>query len=118
MDNWLTQSSEETFNTELSEEEEKQFRLWILNTRRSYGIDLLPDLNSYDLRGYWKSQDPGMDAFAQRKGHAPDTYKKPSHPTFSNESIYSSDKIPGGSWEYKDGKEIFHPSDWQKFVGR
>ena len=114
MDNWLTQSTVDTFNTELSEEEERQFRLWLLNSRRKYGIDLTPDLEVYDLRGYWKSKDPGMDAFAQRKGHAPDTYKKPSHPTFSNESIYSSDKLPGGSW---DG-EKFTPAEWQTFMRR
>jgi len=32
-------------------------------------------------------------------GHFPDTYKRPNHQTFSNESIYSTPKNPGGKWQ-------------------
>lgn len=38
----------------------------------------------YDLQGYWKAN----RSFPSTTFHLPDTYKKPSHPTFSNESIY------------------------------
>lgn len=30
--------------------------------------------------------------------HFPDTFKRKTHPTFSNESIYSTPENPGGSW--------------------
>lgn len=31
-------------------------------------------------------------------GHYPDEFKLPGHPTFSVESIYSTDETPGGTW--------------------
>ena len=52
----------------------------------------------YDLRGYYKAGGkltPGA--------HLPDTFKKPSHPTFSEESKYSGPGNEGGKW-IKDKK--------------
>lgn len=45
--------------------------------------------------------------------HFPDTYKKPNHPTFSDESIYSTQETPGGHWDNQNGKDVFYPSEWQ-----
>jgi hypothetical protein len=49
----------------------------------------------YDLRGAFKAgfqPDP-------ETGHWPDVYKKPNHPTFSNQSIYAKDRPDlAGSW--------------------
>jgi DNA polymerase III sliding clamp (beta) subunit (PCNA family) len=106
----------ENFNTKLTPEEEKKFQSWIQEGIQKYGIDLSDDLDVYDLRGYWKSGGDKDEAFRQRKGHAPDTFKKPNHPTFSEESIYSgkADKsgivYQGGKWE----GEKFIPSEKQK----
>ena len=48
-------------------------------------------------------------------GHWLDKYKKPNHPTFSTESIYSNLQTPGGEWvESEDGKVYFIPSEYLK----
>lgn len=77
------------FDTKLEPHEEVPFLIWkILNAPNDSGHD-------YDLRGAFKAGitlDPST-------GHWPDTYKKPNHPTFSNESIYAK-QFPeqAGSW--------------------
>ena len=42
--------------------------------------------------------------------HGSDVGKLPNHPTFSDQSIYSSDKHPGGVWREEDGKVSYTPS--------
>jgi len=85
------------FNTELSPEEEAEFTRWLesvsLKKQRNVGLDL----ETYDLRGLWKDGGESLDGFSMG-GHAPDTYKKPNHPTFSKESIYSTGQYEGGDW--------------------
>ena len=73
------------FNTPLTPEEEARYR-------RELG-DKANDTYDYDMRGFWKSQgqlDP--------RGHAGDQFKKPNHPTFSDQSQYSNFAVPGGHW--------------------
>jgi len=74
------------FDTPLDADEELQFQAWkSQNAPNDSGED-------YDLRGAFKAGLlPGAD------GHWADTYKKPNHPTFSDQSIYSSltDTKPG-----------------------
>lgn len=66
----------------------------------------------YDMSAYL--EDNKEQAFSHINGqHYPDTYKKPNHPTFSDESIYSTKETPGGHWGYQNGKEVFYPSEWQ-----
>jgi hypothetical protein len=75
------------YNTKLTSQEEETFQNWAkANHRQNDSFD-------YDLRGAWKA-----DAQAAADGHLPDTWKKPNHPTFSNESMYSNDQVQGGSW--------------------
>ena len=78
------------FNTPLAPDEERQFQQWKGKyAPRDSGED-------YDLRGAFKmglTPDPAT-------GHWPDTFKKPNHPTFSNESQYAQfapDKA--GHWQ-------------------
>ncbi len=54
------------------------------------------DKGDYDYYSYFKDNGHILHAEGQ---HFFDTYKRPSHPTFSNESIYSTPENPGGSWE-------------------
>lgn len=73
------------------------------------------DRYDYDIQGaYMNGVEPSEN------GHLPDTYKKPNHPTFSDESIYHGgtmkyqddpDYTPeGGHWEkLEDGKYSFTP---------
>lgn len=80
------------YNTPLSPQQEAAFLLWVQQTGRT------ADLADYDLRGAWKA-----DAKTAGNGHLPDTWKKPNHPTFSAESIYSSPYTPGGAWSQLPG---------------
>jgi len=67
------------FNTPLTPSEEKKFAAWkAINAPLDSGVD-------YDLRGAFKA---GIKPDAET-GHWPDTFKKPNHPTFSNESQYA-----------------------------
>ena len=94
----------EKFNTELTADEEAQFQTWAKEQGRE------KDTYDYDLRGAWKelqSGDMGEDA----RGHLGDKYKKPNHPTFSAESIYSGqDGVEGGVWSRNaEGKDVYTP---------
>jgi len=80
------------YDTQLSPEEENQFQAWA----RSVGRE--NDVQDYDLRGAWKAS-----VRQSSNGHLPDTYKKPNHPTFSDESQYSTPQETGGKW-VSDGK--------------
>jgi hypothetical protein len=68
----------EGFDTRLPPDAERAYLAWKLrNAPNDSGAD-------YDLRGAFAA---GLQPAAN--GHWPDTFKKPNHPTFSNESIYS-----------------------------
>ena len=85
-------------NTVLSPDEEAQFQAWAVKSNK------LKDLYDYDLRGLWKLQNGQLDS----RGHGTDQFKKPNHPTFSNESMYS--KGDAGVWTTNpDGTMAFTP---------
>lgn len=87
------------YNTQLTPEDEQNFQEWMTHIQKSYGRNPLEELAVYDLRGYWKNTPPEeAERWARGEAHAPDTWKKPSHETFSNESIYSTKERPGGTW--------------------
>jgi hypothetical protein len=93
-----------SYNTKLSPQDEVKFQAWVAEQSKARGRDMSNDDIDYDLRGYWLNG--GYKAKAD--GHMPDTYKKPNHPTFSNESKYHGvpdplgGKFTGGSWEGND----------------
>lgn len=95
------------YNTPLNTEQEKRdYEAW------KSGLPTSMDRSGkdYDLTGaFMKGLAPGED------GHLPDTYKKPNHPTFSNESVYSGkDHGVGGKWAQDDkGKWTFEASEDQ-----
>lgn len=70
------------FNAELTQGAERAYQRWPGQSGDS-GQD-------YDLRGAFSE---GTDR--DPSGHLPDTWKKPNHPTFSNESIYAKYGNPG-----------------------
>lgn len=77
-----------SYNTILSPAEESRFTVW---KRRYAPKDSGED---YDLRGAFKA-----DLWPDSKtGHWPDTFKKPNHETFSDESRYAPYGQPG-RWE-------------------
>jgi|SRR5882724_6569724 len=82
------------YNAELDPREEMRFRMWLAaDPRRTR------DLYDYDLRGAWKAAGGKLP----KQGHLTDEFKKPNHPTFSDESRYSTPEMPGGHWQQQDG---------------
>jgi hypothetical protein len=100
-----------SFDTTLTPGEETQFKTWKSRyAPNDSGMD-------YDLRGAFKAgivpagPEAGKDA-----GHFPDTFKKPSHPTFSDQSQYAKYGNPG-RW---DGDTFIPPASvkpWEKYGG-
>lgn len=94
------------YNTKLAAKEEAQFQAWAQANNK------LGDIADYDMRGAWKSGAAQAD-----NGHFPDTFKKPNHPTFSDQSQYHGATNPnggqfiGGNWEdAPGGKSMYTPS--------
>lgn len=93
------------FNTQLSPEQEQSFQNWAQQNNR------LNDLYDYDLRGFYKAGEEFGD-----NGHGVDIYKKPNHPTFSDQSMYSGTPAPwggnyvGGTWEETPKGVSYTPS--------
>lgn len=89
------------YNTLLKPEEERKFNRWAAKESKRQGRDILMDMGSYDVRGFWKSGDyKRMD----QDNHGSDTWKKPNHPTFSNHSRYhGADGWYGGNWTDEGG---------------
>lgn len=96
------------FNTKLSEEHEAKYQAWVKEQSKRAGRDLSMDEIDYDLRGDW-----AQGASRDERGHGTDKFKKPNHPTFSNESVYHGAKnedgevMDGGRWEWdEDGNPV------------
>lgn len=93
----------DVYDTPLSPEEESLYS-------KMYSED---DSRDYDMKGYFKdilldNPDKGANAPGE---HYPDTYKKPWHPTFSDESMYHGVAgNEGGNWGRNDkGQDTFTP---------
>lgn len=87
----------EAYNTPLSPQQERAFQKWQRANPR------LGSTYDYDARGFWLN-----GAKQGEGGHGADAWKKPNHPTFSDESIYSGPQTPGGSWkQMSDGSWAF-----------
>lgn len=84
------------YNTLLKPAEERRFNRWVTKESKRQGRDILMDMGAYDVRGFWKSGDhKRMD----QDNHGSDAWKKPNHPTFSNQSRYhGTDGWYGGNW--------------------
>lgn len=92
------------YNTKLSYEEEAQFQKWA----KMEGRD--KDVYDYDIRGAWKELKTGKMSEDER-GHLGDKYKKPNHPTFSDQSKYNGiDGYVGGTWSEENGKTVYRVS--------
>jgi len=73
---------------------------------KASGKDPVLEEKDYDLRGFFLEHPEPM-----RPGeHGIDKFKKPSHPTFSDESKYSGQgTAKGGHWVQKGKEWYFHP---------
>lgn len=89
----------DNFNTELTPEEAEQFAAWKEAHKAKTGRDLTHEADDYDLAGAWKEH--GENVFDPESNHGTDKFKKPNHPTFSNQSQYhgADNERFGGKWE-------------------
>lgn len=98
------------FNTPLSAADEAAFQQWAAQNPR------LGNTYDYDARGFWKAGAQQAD-----NGHGSDQFKKPNHPTFSDQSQYSGvEGMTGGQWVQNGPKwtfvtsptnELYHEKD-------
>jgi len=91
----LVEEVEDPYTTKLTPDEQVRFKQWVAEQSIKRGRNVAQDSADYDLQGQFKAN-PGADV-----GHMPDTFKKPNHPTFSDESQYSGapGAYKGGHWE-------------------
>lgn len=83
------------YETKLDPDEEREFDTWkSMMAPRDSGED-------YDFRGAFKAGE-GPDP---ETGHWRDTFKKPNHPTFSDQSQYAKDR-PDLAGHWKDDQYI------------
>ncbi len=111
------------FNTFLPPEERKKFVAWMEETGKRIGKNIWADLAVYDVAGFWEQEfSDGMREALKKGEHGVDTFKKPNHPTFSDESQYSNEAYEGGSWHgsekdsWRGGegkRDLFQPSQDQ-----
>lgn len=89
-----TVETSDKYTTRLTSEEESEYQKWRATLPKALQYE-----GDYDLRGYWK--DPETKKDAVEGDHFIDKYKKPNHPTFSNESQYAvgEDAKRAGHWE-------------------
>ena len=97
-------TSPPSYITTLSPDQEAKYNAW----RKKLPGELSND-SDYDLRGLFKNnpnQAPSSNL------HFPDTYKRPNHITFSDQSIYHNPKggVVGGHWGVENGKDFFQAS--------
>jgi hypothetical protein len=106
--------------TQLGPEEHKEYEKWageIAAKRFGKPVDNVQDFISkedqdYDLAGAYK-ETMAKGNLQGDNGHFPDTFKKPTHPTFSTESKYSTPEQSGGTWTQENGADVFTPATWQ-----
>jgi hypothetical protein len=98
------------FNTQLGPEEESNYQSWISGLAKQRGWQY-PEAD-YDMRGYFKKYGGKDTTYAN--GHFTDEFKKPNHPTFSDQSIYSTKDTPGGTWGKEGSTWTYTPSDLVK----
>ena len=99
-------SYRDQYNTRLSPEDEAAYQAWAKKNGREN------DVEDYDMRGAWLEAKQKGVSLEDGRGHFPDTYKKPNHPTFSDQSKYNGEGgVKGGTWsKTEDGRDVFTPN--------
>lgn len=92
----LNQNASYPYQSNLDVPESFGFANWA--STNNVPVDLNPKAD-YDMAGYYKNlNNPGIQKAAlnniTNSLHFPDTFKTPTHKTFSNESIYADQNAP------------------------
>ncbi len=95
------------YNTPIPPDKMPEFSKWVAQQTARTGRNPLNDRYDYDVNGYFLS---GQGKSGN--GHMTDEFKKPNHPTFSDESKYHGvDGNYGGQWiSAPGGSEYYQPS--------
>lgn len=87
----------------------RSFNDWANKASVYKGIKIKDD-PTYDYKG-WYNEDPNR-AYAllndDPSAHFDDKWKTPYHPTFSDQSVYSNTKHPGGTWGRFDYRDAYY----------
>lgn len=92
------------YDTPIPPDRQGDYLQWLKDESQRQGRDISRDTEDYDLQGYFMA-----GAGTDQRGHGPDTFKKPNHPTFSTESKYSPQfgNNAGGQWMDRNGQGYF-----------
>ena len=83
------------YNTPIPPERQAAFNQYVADQTKATGKSPLNDRYDYDVQGDWLG-----GAARDERGHGSDRYKKPNHPTFSDQSQYhGKDGYVGGHWD-------------------
>lgn len=89
--------------------DKRSFDDWANKASVYKGIRIKGD-PTYDYKS-WYNEDPSR-AYAllndDPNAHFDDKWKTPYHPTFSDQSVYSNAKHPGGTWGRRDFRDIYY----------
>jgi len=88
---------------------DRKFKEWY-NKNTLEGQNKIPysERLDYDYYSFYKNGEYRNKMF-NIENHFPDTYKRPNHKTFSNESIYSTRENPGGIWRGEEFVPRYDP---------
>ena len=94
------------YNTQLTPQQEAQYQQWLQLQSALNHRDMSRDNYDYDMRGAFAS-----GATQAANAHWPDTFKKPNHPSFSDQSQYNGvNGASGGTWSQDpNGVDPFTP---------
>lgn len=92
------------YDTPLSAEEQIQYDNWVKSMQAEGKLAPGNEKFDYDMQGFWKNEVVKQTAAGQSgsaETHFTDTYKKPNHRTFSEESQYynKDNKKYAGNWD-------------------
>ena len=105
----------DAYNSPLTDDERVLYDIWYPMAVDSALVNPM-DHGVYDIPGFWQS---GQWKNKDGRGHGTDTYKKPNHITFSNESKWSAQQggspFEGGTWDregsFIPGKNNFYSNE-------
>lgn len=101
---WRNGGQAKVWNPELAKTDTEFLKWYDENTAEAKeGRPFNSPGSVYDFYSYFRNT-PKQE-LSNPEAHFPDTYKYPNHPTFSNESLYSTPEKPGGTWK----SEMFNP---------
>jgi hypothetical protein len=93
------------YNTSLDPAQEAGYQRWLQLQSALNQRDMSRDNYNYDMRGAFSS-----GAVQAGNAHWPDTFKKPNHPSFSDQSQYHGvNGASGGTWTQNGGSWQFTP---------